>query len=206
MTATAIADSPIHEIIRLEPLVFKSRMSKEQFNRFVLRHIDLRIERDKHGTITIHPPVTFDSAYYEGEAFRILANWSKTNSYGRTVSPSASFNLPDGSQHKANGAWISMEKINGMSEEERRSIAEVVPDFVLEVLSETDSLAKAKKKMKEVWIENGVRLAWLIDPKKERAWIYRASGEHEAVEGFTQSLSGEDVLPGFVFNLWEIKG
>ncbi|MBK8562531.1 MAG: Uma2 family endonuclease [Saprospiraceae bacterium] len=65
---------------------------------------------------------------------------------------------------------------------------------MLEVLSETDSLAKAKKKMKEVWIENGVRLAWLIDPKKERAWIYRANGEHEAVEGFTQSISGEDVL------------
>ncbi|MCU0345893.1 MAG: Uma2 family endonuclease [Saprospiraceae bacterium] len=206
MTATAIADSPIHEIIRLEPLVFKSRMSKEQFNRFVLRHTDLRIERDKHGTITIHPPMTFDSAYYEGEAFGILRNWSKTNSHGRTVSPSASFNLPDGSQHKADGAWISMEKINGMNEEERRSIAELVPDFVLEVLSETDSLAKAKKKMKEVWIENGVRLAWLIDPKKERAWIYRANGTSDTIEDFSNSLLGEDVLPGFVFNLWEIKG
>ncbi len=94
MTATAIADSPIHEIIRLEPLVFKSRMSKEQFNRFVLRYIDLRIERDKHGTITIHPPVTFDSAYYEGEAFRILANWSKTNSYGRDRQPICFFQPP----------------------------------------------------------------------------------------------------------------
>jgi hypothetical protein len=82
MTATAIADSPIHEIIRLEPLVFKSRMSKEQFNRFVLRHTDLRIERDKYKTITIHTPIGFDSAYYEGEAFGMLANWSKTNSYG----------------------------------------------------------------------------------------------------------------------------
>lgn len=204
MNAVA-ADNPILEIIRLEPLIFKSRMSKEQFNRFVLRHTDLRVERDKLGVITIHPPMTFDSAYYEGEAFGMLRNWSKTNQLGKVVSPSASFNLPDGSQYKADGAWISMEKINGMSEDERRHIAEIVPDFVLEVLSETDSLSKTKKKMTDAWMANGVQLAWLIDPKKEKAWIYRADGNNETVDSFDQPLSGEEVLPGFTFNLRELK-
>ncbi len=201
-----IAENPILEIIQLEPLIFKSRMSKEQFNRFVLRHTDLRVERDRHGIITIHPPMTFDSAYYEGEAFRVLANWSKTNHLGQVVSPSASFNLPDGSQHKADGAWISIKKIHDMSEDERRSIAEIVPDFVMEVLSETDKLSKTKKKMTEAWMANGVQLAWLIDPKKEKAWVYRANGTTETLDHFNQTLSGEEVLPGFTFNLWELKG
>jgi len=204
--SAAIAENPILEIIRLEPLIFKSRMSKEQFNRFVLRHTDLRVERDKHGVITIHPPMTFDSAYYEGLAFTKLSNWSISTRTGLAVSPSASFNLPDGSQYKADGAWIPMGKIHNMSEGERRSIAEVVPDFVLEVLSETDSLSKTKKKMTEAWIANGVQLAWLIDPKKEKAWICRADGSTQTMEHFDQSLSGEEVLPGFTFNLWELKG
>jgi Uma2 family endonuclease len=198
-------ESPIHDIIRLEPLGFKSRMNKDQFNKFVLRHTDLRIERDKYGIITIHPPTTFDSAYYKGEAFAILRNWSKTKQLGKTVSPSASFNLPDGSQHKADGAWVSMDKINQLSEKERRSIADVVPDFVMEVVSETDKPAKLKKKMSDVWIANGVRLGWLIDPKKEKAGIFRSEGEPEAIADFNHSLSGEEILPGFTLNLWELK-
>ena len=48
-------ENPIHEIVRYEPLVFKSRMPKERFHHFVLRHNELKIKRDKNGTITIHP-------------------------------------------------------------------------------------------------------------------------------------------------------
>jgi len=205
MTAIATANSPIHEILQHQPLVFESSMTREQFNQFVLRHTDLRIERDKHGTITIHPPMTLKSSYYEGEAFGLLRDWSKTNTLGAAFSPSASFNLPDGSQHKADGAWISREKLDRLTEEEEDSIPDLVPDFVMEVVSKTDSLKKQKAKMEEVWIENGVRLAWLIDPKTEMAWVFRANGTSDEITDFKQSLSGEDVLPGFQFNLWELK-
>ncbi|MBX2892537.1 MAG: Uma2 family endonuclease [Saprospiraceae bacterium] len=53
--------------------------------------------------------------------------------------------------------------------------------------------------MTETWMANGVRLAWLIDPYEEKAYIYRAGkGKPEIVEGFSgKKLSGEDVLPGF---------
>ncbi len=206
MTATATATSPIHELIQHEPLVFESSMNKEQFNNFVLRHTDLRIERDKHGIITIHPPMTLKSSLYEGLAFTKLSNWSIANpGRGTAFSPSASFNLPDGSQKKADGAWISKQKLDLLTEEEEDSIPDLVPDFVMEVVSKTDSLKKQKEKMEEVWIENGVRLAWLIDPKNEKAWVYRADGTMETIEDFEQSLSGEDVLPGFQFHLWELR-
>ncbi len=205
MTAT-IEESPIHQIVRNEQLMFKSRMSREQFHRFVLKNTDLRIERDKYGSIIIYPLMTFDSGYFEGEAFGILRNWSKTNKFGRAFSPSTSFDLPDGSQRKADGAWISMEKINKLSEEERKGIALIVPDFVMEVRSESDRLAPLKKKMAEAWIANGVKLAWLIDPIKEKAWIYRADGSSEEINGFQNSLSGEGILPGFELKLSDLKG
>lgn len=188
-----------------EPLVFRSSMTREQFHDFVLKNSELKIERDKYGTITIHPPMTFDSGYYEGLAFTLLGNWALSDKTGRAFSPSTSFYMPDGAEYKADGAWISMEKINRLSPEERRHIALIVPDFVIEMRSETDRLSKLKKKITEGWIANGVRLAWRIDPVKERAWVYRTDGSVEEYTGFQQVLSGEQVLPGFELDLRTLK-
>ncbi len=185
----------------------KSGMDKDTFHRFLLRNGDFKIERDKYGNITIYPPMTYNSSINEGEAFFALKLWSKQNPYlGKVLSPSGAFDLPDGSTHKADGAWVSMEKHESMSDEEQRKIASIVPDFVMEVRSQTDRLPKLKKIMEEVWMANGVRLAWLIDPIKEKVWIYRQNGTKEEVAGFSGKLSGEDVLPGFEFDLSEMKG
>ncbi len=198
-------ENPLFELVQNEAIVFKSSMPKERFRHFVLRNSDLKIERDKNGIITIHPLMTFNSGFDEGEAFFHLKLWSKKDKTGKAFSPSTSFDLPDGSQYKADGAWISNEKISQLTEEERRSIASIVPDFVMEVRSETDRLSKLKHKMKSAWIENGVKLAWLIDPKNEKVWIYRNTADKEEVVGFDSILSGEDVLPGFEFDLNELK-
>ena len=48
--------------------------------------------------------------------------------------------------------------------------------------------------------DNGVRLGWLIDPKNRRVEIYRLSQDVEVLQSPT-TLSGEDVLPGFVLDL-----
>ena len=189
-----------------EPLVFRSSMTREQFHEFVLKNSELKIERDRYGTITIHPPMTFDSGYYEGLAFTLLGNWALSDKTGRAFSPSTAFDMPDGAEYKADGAWISMEKINRLSTDERRRIARIVPDFIIEMRSETDRLAKLKKKITDGWIANGVRLAWLIDPIKERAWVYRADGSVVEYSGFEHVLSGEGVLPGFELDLRALKG
>lgn len=60
--------------------------------------------------------------------------------------------------------------------------------------------------MTDSWIANGVRLAWLIDPYEEKAWVYRADGSIEVVKGFEgKKLSGEDVMPGFELELDEFR-
>ncbi len=51
------------------------------------------------------------------------------------------------------------------------------------------------------WMNNGVRLAWLIDPHGKEAVVYRITNNPELVSGFDFSLSGENVLPGFHFEL-----
>ncbi|MCB0520987.1 MAG: Uma2 family endonuclease, partial [Saprospiraceae bacterium] len=179
-------ENPLEQMVRSGAVSFWSGMPREHFHRFLLRNPDFKIERDKHGYITIHPPMTYDSSFYEGIAFTLLSNWSlKNRKLGLAFSPSAAFDLPDGSTHKADGAWISIEKHKRMTEEERKKIAAIVPDFVMEVRSQTDRISKLKKKMEDTWIANGVRLAWLIDPIKEKAWVYRQDGTKEEIENFS---------------------
>jgi Uma2 family endonuclease len=197
--------NPLMLLARNGPVLIRSKISKAQFHQFLLHHEEVKIERDKHGVITIHPPMTLKSAYYEGEAFFALKQWSKTNKLGRAFSPSAAFDLPDGSTYKADGAWISMKKLKQLTPEQADGISFLVPEFVMEVRSKSDSLAKLKKKMTEAWMANGAQLAWLIDPRSQKAWIYRAGLPVEEVPNFDATLSGEALLPGFELDLRDLK-
>jgi Uma2 family endonuclease len=46
-------------------------------------------------------------------------------------------------------------------------------------------------------------LGWLLDPQKQRVEIYRPGQDVEILED-PKTLSGEDVLPGFVLDLRSI--
>ena len=78
----------------------------------------------------------------------------------------------------------------------------MAPDFVVELHSASDSLQTVQQKMQE-YIDNGVRLGWLIDLQNQRVEIYRIGQELEVLQSPT-SLSGEDVLPGFMLDLTQI--
>jgi len=199
-------ENPLGLLVRNGPVTFHPQMSKAEFHRFLLRNDDLRIERDKHGYVTIHPIMTYDSGFLEGLAFTFLSNWSlKNRKLGRALSPSASFDLPDGSTCKADGAWVSIQKHNQLTEEERKHIPMLVPDFVMEVRSQTDSLAKLRRKMQDVWMANGVEVAWLIDPMRGTAWIYRKDSEVKSFKKFDGILTVGNLMPGFELDLKDLK-
>ncbi len=58
-------------------------------------------------------------------------------------------------------------------------------------------------KMKE-YLENELRLGWLIDPQNRQVEIYRPAGPVEGVSLLT-TLTGESVLPGFVLQLEQVE-
>ena len=53
------------------------------------------------------------------------------------------------------------------------------------------------------YIENNARLGWLINRRNKQVEIYRPGKEVE-IRLSPVTLSGEDVLPGFVLELKEI--
>jgi Uma2 family endonuclease len=83
--------------------------------------------------------------------------------------------------------------------QQQEEFSPLSPDFVIELRSSSDSLKKLQEKMRE-YIDNGVRLGWLIDPKTKQVEIYRPGQDVEVLQSPT-TVSGEDVLPGFELNL-----
>ncbi len=185
---------------------FRPKMSDKEFEQFCQDNPYLQIEVDPFGNIVAEPPVSYGSGGHESEVGIDLGIWNRHTKLGKTFSSSTMFTLPDGSKRMPDAAWVSMEKHQKLTPRQRKTFARVVPDFVVEVRSPSDDPEVLKRKMTDVWIANGVRLAWLIDGEQEKSWIFRADGSSEGIEGFDQKLSGEDVLPGFEFDLKVLIG
>ena len=113
------------------------------------------------------------------------------------------FTLPNDAKRSPDAFWILKEKYYALSEEEREErFARIVPDFVIELRSKSDNLRNLQNKMRE-YVENGVRLGWLIDPYEKKLHIYRADRSVEVLEK-PEKVSGEDVLPGFELDLTQV--
>ena len=78
----------------------------------------------------------------------------------------------------------------------------ITPDLVIEIQSRNDDLSQLLAKM-ELWIANGARLGWLIDPYDQRLWVYRPGAEAVVLERPLE-LSDDAVLPGLVVDLRRI--
>lgn len=181
-----------------------NKLTDEEFSEFCAANRDYRIERDKNGNIIFISPVHVDSSYYEGIVFNALFNWAVKDKKGLAFNASAGFTLPNTAIRSPDASWVSMEKWQSLTEKEKRSFAPLCPEFIVEIRSKSDKLADVKEKMEE-WIENGAQLGWLIDVKTQKTHIYRANGSVEMVKGFDKTLTGENILPGFEFELSNLQ-
>jgi len=176
-------------------------MSDEEFYIFCQRNADYRFEREPDGKLITMPNTGGKTGNLNQRLGTRVEVWNEQDESGLTFDSSTAFKLPDGSTRSPDVSWITNDRWNALTERQREQFPPICPDFVIELVSVTDSLRSAKTKMQEVWIANGCRLAWLIDPKSQTTHIFRANGEIQLIDGFNGTLSGETVLPGFVLDL-----
>ena len=190
MTALTLSLSPTVEL------------TDEQFYEICQNNRDLKFERNANGELIIMAPIGGESGRHEADLIADLNIWNRHTNLGVVLSSSTGFKLPNGADRSPDIAWVQLERWESLTPEQRRKYPPLCPDFVIELRSETDSLSVLQKKMQE-YIDNGARLGWLIDPRNRRVEIYRP---HQAVEILESpaSLSGEDVLPGFMLQLARI--
>ena len=163
----------------------------------------LRIESNSNGDLVIMPPPFPDTSRKNIAIDARLWIWAENDKTGVCFESSAKFTLPNGAKRMPDAAWILKERYFALDKKEREEqFTKIAPDFVIELRSKSDRLPILQKKMRE-YIENGVRLGWLIDPYKKRVHIYRADKTLEVLDNPT-IVSGEDVLNGFELDLTEV--
>jgi Uma2 family endonuclease len=101
--------------------------------------------------------------------------------------------LPQGGDRSPDVAWIPLAKWEALTPQERQGFLPLCPDFVIELLSPSDSWHQRQKKMQE-YQDNGCRLGGLLDCKHKRVGIYRLGQPVEILQA-PDTLSGEEVLP-----------
>lgn len=185
--------------INLDPIV---KLTREQFYELCAANPELKLERNANGELVIMSPTGGETGTWNSDITIDLGIWNRQTATGKTFDSSTGFSLPRGSDRSPDAAWIPIEKWNALTAAQRKKFLPLCPDFVIELLSPTDSWIKGLAKMQE-YQDNGCRLGWLIDPQRRRVAIYRLGQAVEILEAPT-SLSGEDVLLGFVLNLENI--
>src|SRR5262245_21215054 len=83
-------------------------------------------------------------------------------------------------------AFIRQERVAPL--EARQHILEVIPDLVVEILSQSDTVAEISDKIDD-WLQAGVQMLWVVDPYRRTVTVYRPGldpvlmGERATLEG-----------------------
>jgi Uma2 family endonuclease len=165
---------------------------------------DLRIERAADRSVAIMAPTGSFPGFLSGEVFLQLGIWNRQYAQGLVFDSSTGFTMPDQSVLSPDASWIAEDRWAAVAPAQRDRFAPICPDFVAEVQSPSDSLELLQAKMR-LWIANGARLAFLISPLTETAWIYRPNGTVSEVTSFAEDLSGENGLPHFRLELHRLR-
>ena len=170
----------------------------ERFFRFANDNYLYKLEYSAQGELIVMPPTGAEGSHGEQGINAPLFFWGLDNP-GRTFPQTTMFRLSSGAQYMPDASWINQERYVNLTSAEREGTINGAPDFVIELHSHSDRLRSGLAKMQE-WIDAGVLLGWYIDPYRRRVYVYRVGREVEILDD-PETLSGEETLPGFVFEV-----
>ncbi len=175
------------------------KVTDEIFYKLCRNNPDIKFERNSKGEIIIMSPTGGETGNINAELLIEFGFWNRQYKLAKLFDSSTCFKLPNGANRSPDIAWIKQERWDTLTPEEREKFPPICPDFILELLSPSDSLKDTQKKMEE-YQDNGVKLGWLINRKKKQVEIYRLNQIKEILT-YPQTLSGENILPNFTLNL-----
>jgi len=128
----------------------------------------------------------------------LLNNYIIPRNLGATSGEQGFMELEEGLVRGPDFAFISWDRLP----EDLPAFPAMVPDFVVEVLSLSNTKAEMLRKREE-YFRTGVHLVWEVDPRLRTVTVFSSVAEFTVtVEGDT--LRGEPVLPGFEVEVSQI--
>ncbi|MGB3651502.1 MAG: Uma2 family endonuclease [Rivularia sp. (in: cyanobacteria)] len=178
-------------------------LTDDQFYQLCRDNPDVKLERNQRGELIVMPPSGGETGSCNSEINAEFVIWNRKTKLGKVFDSSTCFKLPNGCDRSPDVSWIQLERWNSLSQQQREKFPPIAPDFVLELMSPSDDLSDIQQKMQE-YIAAGVKLGWLLK-RSRQVEIYR-QGQAVEIVNSPPSLSGEEVLLGFILDLsvvWE---
>ena len=182
-------------------LVLDPPLTDAEFEALCAANDLVQFERSREGEILMHPPAGGFTSQGNAEIVGQLRSWWKTHRRGMLFDSSGTFFLSDSSILSPDASYVLPQKLKGLTKDDLTGFPRLCPDFVVELLSVSDSMPKAQQKM-ERWIENGATLGWLIDPYKKKVYIYEPGAGAAAESG--NAVHGKGPVGGFTLDLDEL--
>ncbi len=189
------------QTIDLSPVI---TLTREDFVKLCAANPDMKLERTAKGELIVMSPTGGETGSFNFDLNGELYLWNRELKSGKAFDSSTGLSLPKGSDRSPDAAWISLAKWESLTPEQRKSFLPLCPDFLIELLSPSDSWKQGEVKMQE-YMDNGCLLGWLIAPKLKRVAIYRQGQPAEILDN-PKTLDGENVLPNFVLGIGSIFG
>jgi Uma2 family endonuclease len=174
-------------------------LTDDQFDRLCAANPEIKFERTAIGELQIMSPTGGETGMNNATLIARFVIWNEKNNLGKVFDSSTCFKLPNGSNRSPDVVWIERSRWDALTPEQQRKFPPICPDFVLELLSPSDDLPIVQQKMQE-YLDNGIRLGWLINPEDKQVEIYRPGQAVEAIQA-PRTLFGEAVLMDFSINL-----
>jgi len=188
-----------------DKIVLEPVLSNEEFEELCEANDCFRLERTSEGAILVNPVSGMAASEGKSEIGYQLVAWWKTHRRGRAHDSSIGVFLPDGSALGPDAAYVTEAQTRGLRKRNLDHFLPFAPAFVIELLSKSDSVKETERKMLR-WMENGVAVAWLVDPYRRTVTIYEAGGDagiRTRVESGSKAI-GTGPVEGFALELEEV--
>ena len=161
-------------------------------------HSGYRFEIDGKGRLLAMASESRDGAERQLNLQYDLVTWTNTGPGGKVMTGNELVRIGQRRRRSADAGWIAPEQVAELSPPGQRYHGiPFAPCFVAEIRSISETVEHQQVKMEE-WLAYGVALGWLIDPFLRQVHIYRPGVAPELLDD-PETVSGDPVLPGFVF-------
>lgn len=183
-------------VIKLPP---SSRLSDKQFWELCGANPETNFERNPKGDLIIMSPTGGDTGNRNASLTARFVLWNDQAKLGFVFDSNTGFKLPNGANRSPDVSWIARDRWLALTSEQRRKFPPIAPDFVLELMSPSDTLEETQAKMRE-YMEAGVCLGWLINPDGRQVEVYQPNMTPIVLDA-PPRLSDNTLLPDFILDL-----
>ena len=132
----------------------------------------------------------------------LLGGYVRLQKLGAMFDSSTAFKMKSGNKRSPDISFMAKERLQGL-EDLPDGFLEGAPDLAVEILSPSNTVEEIHNKIVE-YFENGAKLVWVIHPKEQYVLVYRSAQSPDRLLKSTDSLDGEDIVPGFILPIADL--